>query len=132
MSVEAIVTGEPRNALEGVVGIRRWYCKYFIYGVKKNKCKKMGLYPGGGGIISGILLYIIKDIVFFMRCLQKHSKLSCSKRTNIVGQPFYASPTCCREAQTAQHCWSKMLARFTPAIIHMRLFPHSMVANLYF
>ena len=41
MSVEAIVTGEPRNALEGVwvLGGIETPCKYFIYGVKKNKCK---------------------------------------------------------------------------------------------
>ena len=42
VSVEAIVTGEPRNALEGVWvlgGGVETPCKYFIYGVKKNKCK---------------------------------------------------------------------------------------------
>ena len=38
--VEAIVTGEPRNALEGVwvLGGIETPCKYFIYGVMKNKC----------------------------------------------------------------------------------------------
>ena len=31
------------------------------------------------------------------------------KQHNIVGQHFYASPTCCRDAQTAQHCWPTYL-----------------------
>ena len=37
------------------------------------------------------------------------------KQHNIVGQHIYASPTCCRDGQTAQHCWPTLLALFAPA-----------------
>ena len=41
VSVEAIVTGEPINALGGiwVLGGIETPCKYYVYGVKKNNCK---------------------------------------------------------------------------------------------
>ena len=31
------------------------------------------------------------------------------KQHNIVDQHFYASPTCCRDGQTVQHCWPTFL-----------------------
>ena len=61
-------------------------------------------------------IFIIQDINYLYTMSSKSFEIisNVSKRTNIVGQHFYASPTCCRDTRTAQHCWLTMLARFAP------------------
>ena len=48
-------------------------------------------------------IYIIKDTNFLYAMSSKALSRHVSDSQNI-GQHFYASPTCCRDAQTAQHC----------------------------
>ena len=66
-------------------------------------------------LINTERIYIIEDTNFLYAMSSKTFEIISHVSNNQnVGQHFYASPTCCRDTRTAQHCWLTMLAKFAP------------------
>ena len=61
-------------------------------------------------LLANISEHVQNELTLLVNIFMHHQHVvEMRKQHNIVGQHFYASPTCCRDAQTAQHCWPTFL-----------------------
>ena len=82
----------------------------FLYAMSSKSIRNYLLIHQVTKMLANIFEHVQNEPTLLANIFMHHQHVvEMGKQHNIVGQHFYTSPTCCRDGQTAQHCWLTFL-----------------------